>query len=321
MTEIIDRLRLLLQDENGEIWSDSELAAYINDGQNEYAERTKCLVNSFQLITEDGEGSLPDDFIDFKYGVNANWNTIYPATWEHLLKDKGEGFETVEGTPTHIYDNLSSDGKYKTYPVMDQGITEATDDSPWGTINIDGNIDLLPYIDTYQNNDSWGVNYGLPGCVNTWGTIITEDTEDTWGVANLNGTEDLQQIILYDESEIYGQTDFGDIDISSDSNIWGIIESSDFQKHSPYGITALLTVFDEAGEIYYSRYPVQGTIEIPDSLALVYYAASKAFELETERQSLKISAGLMEFFDRRINSFRRSSGIKMQHNNKVETWF
>lgn len=73
MIDLISRLRLLLQDENSEIWNDGDLVDFVNEGQKEYAQKTSCLRDDFELITENGSGEFPVNFVEYKHGVNEKW--------------------------------------------------------------------------------------------------------------------------------------------------------------------------------------------------------------------------------------------------------
>lgn len=188
-TDVLTRTRLLLQDVNAVIWTDEQLQKMVNDGQVEYARLTGCLRDTFEVLTVDGLGSYPDNFIDFVFGVNSEDSRIYPASWQRIFEEYGDTFLTDDGEPEYIFDNYDSDGEYRVYPVPDQSVTAGEFDSGWGVVET--------ISEDYELDSAWGTITGTAvECLDIWG-IPDEFTEfDEAGeiVYSRKPTEDVIEI-------------------------------------------------------------------------------------------------------------------------------
>lgn len=82
---------------------------------------------------------------------------------------------------------------------------------------------------------------------------------------------------------------------------WGLLAAiDDWFFESEYGTIDELTDFIPAAEIYYNRRPDYGVWNADDGLAVVFYAAARAYEEQTDRHNPQFATGLQLLFNIRV---------------------
>ena len=83
---------------------------------------------------------------------------------------------------------------------------------------------------------------------------------------------------------------------------YGVIaQYNDAAFDTDIGAVHMIIEFDETVEMFYYRESKPGMLEVSDPLALVYFAAAKAFEREKEERDLKNAKALYSIFYKRCN--------------------
>ena len=124
---IRERLRTKLKDANKIRWSDAELEKYINEGQEEYAERAYCLIGTADIIgVSNGVYSVPADFLAFiKFTYDGR--DIPCVTWDSLLDWYSNDFlTTTDSSVSYICFDLHSWNQFRIYPNQADGASSGT---------------------------------------------------------------------------------------------------------------------------------------------------------------------------------------------------
>ena len=100
-TDIVQRVRISLNDLHGDFWTDKQLLAFIEDAKREYCSRVPVLFNWLPVLQiENGKYYWDETFIKYHYGETVDGNILYPATsksrFDKAVIDNGDGtFELV----------------------------------------------------------------------------------------------------------------------------------------------------------------------------------------------------------------------------------
>lgn len=105
-SDLINRLRITLNDLYGKFWSDSQLKLYIDEAKKEYCTRIPLLFQWVPVLRlEDNKFYWDEKFIKYQYGETLAGNIIYPSTDRNIcyhdkaLIDNGDGTFRLIGIP------------------------------------------------------------------------------------------------------------------------------------------------------------------------------------------------------------------------------
>jgi len=199
VTDVIAATRYLLQDVNGEIWTDDELRNKINEGQRIYSEKTKCLKTDFDLMTYMESGNYPDNFTEYVFGINDQKQEIIPTSFNRLYDCFGDEFEDITGNTEAIWDDHDNPGAYHIFPVKEQNLTKLVENQWQGEI-----LEIVGSANTYDN---WGLINGISGYhINgIWGTTqFVDDYDYIGGIQYIRkSNDDVIEIRDYDILQYY----------------------------------------------------------------------------------------------------------------------
>lgn len=136
--KIINRVKGTTRDHNHIFWTKEELIDFINEGQEEYCERTQTLRAEAPLTTRENSQiyNLPEDCYIVDRIELADGRTILKSSSRDLEAAYGSQFRNAIGTPTHYYQDLDGQGQLRFYPTPDESLLAEyeTFDSELGAI-------------------------------------------------------------------------------------------------------------------------------------------------------------------------------------------
>ena len=145
--EIRDRARIQLQDLDGNYWSDDELDDYINRGQREYVERSRCLTGR-QIYFRRAYGNafnLPDDYLRLIKMVDENDTPLVPVASNDIPYNLSKN---QTGQPVYVTTDFVRDGFFRLYPIPEDISEPIAFESVFETYEVDNsNLD--------QNNKAY----------------------------------------------------------------------------------------------------------------------------------------------------------------------
>jgi hypothetical protein len=117
-SELIGKIRTRLQDTQGDFWSDDELLLALNEGQRDYAERTKCLTALAPIIAKENieTYNFPDDYLDFIRMENADGEAVTPTVSPRVQELFGDRWRDATGDPQYLFSDLDGAGQFRMYP-------------------------------------------------------------------------------------------------------------------------------------------------------------------------------------------------------------
>ncbi len=165
--KIINRVKGITADANNIYWSKDDLISFINEGQEEYCEKTLTLRAEGPLTTRENSQiyNLPTDCHLVDRIEDENGDALTKTTSRDLERMFGNRFRNALGSPSHYYQNLDGIGQIRFYPnpSTDLRATYETFDADLGG-NISSDDDdavaetydseLGAVIDTDQEDDT-----------------------------------------------------------------------------------------------------------------------------------------------------------------------
>lgn len=165
--EILIRVRNTTRDQNYIFWSRPELIDYINEGQDEYCEKTQTLRAEAPLTTRENSQiyNLPSDCYIVDRIEREDGCVIIKTSSRDLQAAYGSTFRTHTGTPTHYYQDLDGQGQLRFYPTPDAdlragfetfdsdlgGIISSTDDD---AVDETYDSEVGEVVDTDEDDDT-----------------------------------------------------------------------------------------------------------------------------------------------------------------------
>ncbi len=164
--KVIDRVRKITADANGIYWPTSELEDYINEGQEEYCEKTKTLRAEAPLTTRENSQiyNLPVDCYTVTRLERGDGNSIKKSSSTDLMRMFGPKFRNDSGTPEYYYQDLDGELQLRFYPNPSDDLRasyETFDSDLGGIISSDDDLavaetydsELGEVVDTDQEDD------------------------------------------------------------------------------------------------------------------------------------------------------------------------
>jgi hypothetical protein len=183
---IINRVKNTTRDQNLIFWSKPELIDYINEGQEEYCEKTMTLRAEAPLTTRENSQiyNLPVDCYIVDRIEREDGVTLLKTSSRDLESRYGSTFRTSTGTPTHYYQDLDGQGQLRFYPTPETdlraeyetidaelgGIISSTDDD---AVDETYSQELGEVVDTDADDDTAYDTFDFENGVVT-GVISTE---------------------------------------------------------------------------------------------------------------------------------------------------
>lgn len=103
--EMLDRVRLTLNDLHGDFWTDRQLLDFIEDAKKEYCTKVPLLFKWVPVLQIEGDDKYywDNSFIKYQYGETIAGDIIQPATnyskFDKALVDNGDGTFRLIGVP------------------------------------------------------------------------------------------------------------------------------------------------------------------------------------------------------------------------------
>lgn len=136
--KIISRVTGITTDKNFIIWSKSDLINFIDEGQQEYCEKTKTLRAESSLTTRENSQiyNLPEDCFIVDRIEREDGCTIEKTSSRDLERMFGRRFREASGTPQFYYQDLDGQKQLRFYPNPSEDLRAsfATMDSEFGGI-------------------------------------------------------------------------------------------------------------------------------------------------------------------------------------------
>lgn len=123
-SELIAKVRLQLQDAEGNYWTDDEITDYLNEGQLEYVRKTKAYRGEAPIVKKENQDTylLPDDCLEVLRIEDSDGIEIPRTTSDDLTVRRGE-FRNRTTTGTAVatdvqfaYSDLDGQGGIRFYP-------------------------------------------------------------------------------------------------------------------------------------------------------------------------------------------------------------
>jgi len=110
--------RIVLQDDDKVYWTDDELDLYINEGQFEFAVKTRSLRTQTPITSRENQEvyTIPDEAIEVIRFEDINGRKLEKTSSSALERSQGVNFRTVVGNPSHVYSDLDGENKFRFFP-------------------------------------------------------------------------------------------------------------------------------------------------------------------------------------------------------------
>lgn len=179
--EMIAKVRLQLQDAEGNYWTDEEITDYLNEGQVEYCRKSLALRGEAPIVLKENQGTytLPDDVIQILRVEDSDGKEIHRVDSADLQKRLGNfrardnGSNVNDGNPNFCYADLDGIGSLRFYPRPNPTIEE-------GFVDVGTAGDDILVANTSHLN---GVSYKNPSASSIGGLV----GDDTFNIIRRNG--------------------------------------------------------------------------------------------------------------------------------------
>lgn len=129
---IVNLVRRHLNDMDGAVFSDKELARFVRKAAEEYSADSKAFRGEAPFAVEDGGGEYPPDCIGVLRAFDEYGRAVL-ATSSHRASALRGDYRTSPGRPVQVmYDDQDGDGGYRLSPVPEQETVEHYDETGYG---------------------------------------------------------------------------------------------------------------------------------------------------------------------------------------------
>jgi len=198
-----------LQDPDHDYWTADELDDYINEGQKQFAEQTRCLRGETVISTKENieTYNFPADYLQLLRMEDDNGASLVLSDWRNLQERYGTKYRDATGDPTTIYSDLDGHGQFRFYPrpssSIEQSAATVSPEFVWWK-NLDDPTTILSvihasnliYFCSYNLVASWNIDSGVYTVISTAATADVFDYHvDGNTVYFVNGTSSIYKLL------------------------------------------------------------------------------------------------------------------------------